>query len=312
MRKSVTFFPQNHMVQTPSFESAMLHEDLIHRVFPTGYRSSRTTELSINIEPFSDEIYDCLSNAFFIHEPDKDLDSAVRSFVEHSIHMILYQSEVFFELVFDNISQSKAFLITPLPLGEVRIDNGTVVQFIPPQVQEARGLHHPFVEIPEMNILHFSFPESLGGMAGIGRLISDFESFGGSLLPKFAEDDYERTMQEFGNALLKEYHNTREMAIATSSSSLGWACRNLWNNKITEYYSVYRQLKFARSAALIREHILLCLNEFISKRALPRFGLEGNITITGVPDSNDLNTKLKELSEGTLSFKDALDYVYGF
>lgn len=309
-RKSVAFFPPREGHPFAQGDLHMLREDIHHRVMPIGHRTENWPDYRVTVEPFSEAASECFLTALSVDERGYDLESVLRNFVWRAVDLILYQGEAFFELVFDADDEPKGFLLAPLPPGQVNVFEGTVTQIIPREVQMARGLAQPFIELPESDVLHFTFPDSLGGKAGITGLTAELEQLGGSVLPQFAEGDFAGMVREFGFNVGEEYRELRFVALGRATARLGWNGRSLWDEKTTEFYKMYRTLKFSHSMCVLREHTVRCLNSFLGARVMRRVGLEGTLTVTGIPNSKDLEAKLGELLEGKLGFGDSLKYIY--
>lgn len=307
-RKSVAYLSPRDSARLPHLERDMLIEDVDHTIMPLGSYGRTNSGYNVSVNPPSDEASACLQTAFTSEECEYDLASSLAMFIRRAANVILYQGEAFYEVVFDGNEKPKGFWLAPLPLGEVKMYRRVVRQMIPPDIQLARGLKHAYVEMPASDVVHFSFPASLGGKQGIAQLTAGLEHLGGSL-PQFADSNFGK-LREVGFEVA-EYHELRDCALGQITAKLGWHARSLMERRTTEIYTVYRKLKFNRSLALVREHILNYVNRSIEP-ALRRIGLKGVLSVSGLPTSEDMEAKLKELIEGKLSFADALAYVRRF
>lgn len=308
-RKSIAYFPPASRDATSPYQAElnMLKDDMDSSIMPVGSSSEHWPEYKVFVDPPSEEATECLVAALAFEDYEADLASALARFVSRSLAYILHEGEVFLEIVFDSDENPKSFWLTPFPPDDVKIFDGMVTQVIPLEVQQARGLTKAFIELHESDVLHFTFPDSLGGKDGLLRLKAGLEGLGGSL-PQFAEGDYDRMRRDFGFSVSVDYHVLRDLALARMTAKLGWHTRSLLRDKVTEFYSFYRYIKFARAMALLREHVVQCLNETCMV-ALPRIGLSGQISVVGLPTSEELAAKLNELVDGTLSFEEAMKYI---
>ena len=67
----------------------------------------------------------------------------------------------------------------------------------------------------------------------------------------------------------------------------------------TEFYMFYRTIKFEQSQAILREHIVMNLNELLTKL---RIGAK--IEIGGIPTSEDFLKMREEFLNGNIKFED--------
>jgi hypothetical protein len=303
-RKSVAYFPANQPRLLPHPERHMVTEDIYHAIMPTGHYGSGNNVYRVSVTPSSERVAACLEVALTSDERAYDLASAVSTFVTRAVTVILYDQEALFEVVFDKDANPRAFWLAPFPFGKVKTSRTVVRQMVPAEIQRERRLKHGYVEIPKGDVVRFSFPASLGGKQGVAKLLTGLERLRG-LVPQFAESAYGR-LGEVGVDSTAYYH-LRQCAIGQVTARLGWPGRWLMDEKTTEIYSLFRQLKFRHSLALIREHVLEELNRAIGP-ALRRVGLEGQLVVSGLTTSQEAEARVKALLDGSLTFADARAY----
>lgn len=308
-RKTVAFFPKYERHLSEGMETHMLREDADHRVMPFGHESQNWPDYRVTVEPYSEAAKECLEVALSLEEREYHLTPALAKFVRRAVSLILYEGEAFFELVFDSDDEPKGFLLGALPPGRVELYEGIVTQYLPHEVQRGLRLAQPFIEIPERNVLHFTFPKSLGGKEAILNQKAELQRLGNSVMPRFAEGDFIGVSREFGFNVGDAYRELRDVAFGRATARLGWNGRFRLDEKVTEFYKMYRLLKFAVSLAHVREHVIRCLNEFIEP-VMKRVGLTGSVVVSGLPSAKDMDGKLEDLVAGDLSFKDALHFSY--
>ena len=307
-RKSVGYFPPDASRRGPHLERHMLIENIDHTIMPVGsYSRNKWGTYGVSLSPPSDQANECLQVAFISDEWEYDLASSLATFLRRAITVICYQGEAFYELVFDSDTKPTGFWLAPFPLGKVKVGRKVVRQMISNEIQRARKLKRPYVDIPKSDVLRVTFPPSWGGKQGLARLTAGLEHLGSSL-PQFGEGSFGR-LGEAG-VEVTEYHTRRDCALAQITAKLGWHARFLLDRKVTEIYSVYRRLKFMQSVALIREHAIVELNRVVEP-ALKRLGLAGSLSVEGLPTWADTDQAIRRLLEGTLTFSDALAFTRG-
>jgi hypothetical protein len=85
--------------------------------------------------------------------------------------------------------------------------------------------------------------------------------------------------------------------------------RSRLNDRITEFYLIYRNLKFAHSLALLREHFLGTLNAEL-RRPMSRIGLEGILKIEGLPSAKEIARQIERLMQGELKFGEVIKFTH--
>jgi len=176
------------------------------------------------------------------------------------------------------------------------------IQLIPRREREHLERRLQFVWFKKQDVFTVRMPAELGGRWGYRRILRkllQFESFG----PKFAQADISQgkwpAEVEFG-----DYHRQKQVLDYTITNTWGWNGRDMSLDFQTEYYLVWRWLRFQRSKIALREHIIRALNQFFAKE-----GLNSEIFITGMPtlqQSNELETRL---FAGEIGFQEVLDQI---
>jgi len=122
-------------------------------------------------------------------------------------------------------------------------------------------------------------------------------------LPRFVRDEMERLggFQEFS---FQEFHRQRMLSLASETANWGWHARDLWHNDALEYFRIYRQLRFARSMAILRDHLVFSINELLRRVRFP-----ARIIVQGLPTYRDIEGMIDALAKKEISFDEALRAV---
>ena len=99
-----------------------------------------------------------------------------------------------------------------------------------------------------------------------------------------------------------DFRKSADLRIAIETVLWGWPARHLFEKRMLEYYLVYRHLCFARSMAILREHILLSINDLLGRVNFP-----SHLILKGLPTSDEFDKAIHELELGKISFRDALN-----
>jgi hypothetical protein len=155
------------------------------------------------------------------------------------------------------------------------------------------------VGLSAANIWTIKLPAQLGNRASHTRFLRALMRQSPTL-PGFVKFDVkdDSSRRDFS---FNEFHKNGELRIAMETSLWGWPARQLFEKSSLEYYHVYRLLRFSYSMAILREHLLLSINDLLT-----RINFSSHLSIVGLPTSYDLKDAIHKLELGNLSFDDAL------
>jgi len=171
-------------------------------------------------------------------------------------------------------------------------------------LNERTDITSPIILLPRKEMMILSFPRQLGGPSGYRRLLSQLQWLSGSVVPDFAREDMTRQKQTKGYDF-SVYKRNQSAFLAGITKHLGWTARQLFNEESLEFYQIYRILKFEKSRAILREHILNQMNRSLHLIGR-RMGFKARIRLDGIPHSEDYVEYMKQLLAGELSFHDAI------
>ena len=108
----------------------------------------------------------------------------------------------------------------------------------------------------------------------------------------------------------KHYH-LRNVALAEITKDFGWDARNSFEKEASEYYLIYRYLKFEKFRIELRNSILDTLNaglELVGKQ----LGFNTKILVNGLPTLDNVQTTYNHLLQGDIPFAEVLESFQGF
>lgn len=311
-RKSAWYMRENVPIQQDwhsKLYCSMLVSDLSLGLIPRS-SSHSSVGYSVAWRPASQLVESMISDGL-TREPDlsTDLLRAVGSFVSEVAQVLAYAGEATYEIVYGNApgkSESpSAFKLFLIPTGPLKIDRNHFVQILPPNVVKERGLSKGQITIKAADIVHFKMPVALGGPEGHRKLIRNLAELSDLvLLPKFAMDEMqpETINKSFDFTTDRELH---ELTLASITKDIGWTARDLFAKRATNFYITHRHLMFQRTKALLRESILLTLDDLI-KRIASRLGVSGNLVISGLVTSSTISTIMDGMLKNKIASAEAI------
>lgn len=119
------------------------------------------------------------------------------------------------------------------------------------------------------------------------------------LMPRFFEKQLSQELKtSYFN--LEEYTQNQKIYFLKHTKLWGWLGRDYTERYINNFYSIYRHIKFKKTLAILRSHIIESVNKLLKQ-------LQCNATITTktIKTPDELNTILEQLISGEIDLKDA-------
>jgi hypothetical protein len=199
----------------------------------------------------------------------------------------------------------KAFQLQPLPIGNVEERRKVFRQHIPKGVQKDRELEKDYVDIPKDQLIHIRMPKVIGGLKEYKKLLEDLKILSVTHLPpNFAVK--EMAQPGFGsNFSLDYFYRSNDHILTKKTKKIGWFMRwwLLPDKRTTEFYSIYRYLKFNMSKALIRETIINAINEALIRVGM-RMQFTSKIAVSGITTSKEIEATISSYINGEIEFSE--------
>jgi hypothetical protein len=216
----------------------------------------------------------------------------VEDFIRNVSWILAYEGRAIHEIILGRVvseePRPQLIKLELLPFGHVSRVGGTYVQWLP------RGERPLWRSIPSSSIWELRLPRKLGTPTAQRRLIRNLARLS-SLTPEFALRDPQRATSlgyDFSAHRLEQ-----EASIARVTDRWAWPARSSWRQDSTEYFQIWREIRFRRSMTLLREHIVTELN-----RLLGRLGVAITIGLEQPVSVERTNEALRNLSAGTWDF----------
>jgi hypothetical protein len=283
----------------------MLIEDIHLALLPNPryYTNAKTV---IRLEPPNDAAEAMiLQGVGRIDRDPRDLVEAVSKFVDDTAQMISYYGECYYEIVYFGSEPSvfQSFTIELIPNWTFSKGLRSYTQRQPQEGndrKEPKGIRR--VGIPRESIVHFRVP---GGpfaprrhrrlMRRLSRL-SSLDAPARLMAPDQPQSGFDFT----------QYNHSNLIKLARSTKDLGWHARQSYQAETTEFYLVYRHLRFELWRAKLREAIVSSLNEALT-RAGAKIGFQARIVVEGIPTSDEIAHIIDDVRNGQLEFSSALE-----
>jgi hypothetical protein len=305
-QKSVWFFdPQAERqfdggdlyARLDSVYTDVLPRDISMHVMPIGGTSKARKEFAISILPKDEKLEGIIACAV-AEQPDsyfgRGITAAVCEFVERVTSRLMYYGKAaVFEIVF--LRDPKTNNLAGCDLFSRR----EIIQRVPAKVAAERNLPTS-IELDLDRLAIFSLPTEF---QAIGKLKESLSKLGGGTLTRMF--DTSRQSDRFGYDI-KEHIRFQQLATAAATRSIGWSANQNLYELFTEYYILYRRLRFERFIIILRESILETLSVAIDRIA-KQFGTTAELKVVGLPTLSDVERARRELAAGQRKFGSVLD-----
>lgn len=290
------------------FYPHMFIEDVKLRIMPIGGRVSKK-EFNISLDPPDPKLQQIIEKAISPDSYHHDFAGIICDFiVDCAVHLLIYET-VTYEIVY--LSEPKNGKIVGFEL--VRVNPYTLVhrgkslsQFLPDE-HSKKLIERRCIELQPERILTFKLPVNIQG-----KLDQIMESM--RILSLTSPDFF---MKELAAGFRKTPYNVtthyhlRNVALAKITKDFGWNARNSFEKEASEYYLIYRYLKFEKFRIELRNSILDTLNaglELVGKQ----LGFNTKISVNGLPTLDDVQTAYNHLTKGDIPFGEILEPFQGF
>jgi hypothetical protein len=290
------------------FYPHMFIEDVKLRIVPIGGRVSKK-EFNISLEPPNPRIQEIIEDALSPDRYHHDFAGVICDFIaDCAVHLLIYET-VTYEIVY--LSDPKNGKTVGFEL--VKINPFTLVhkgnslwQFLPDEHSKKLRERH-CIELQPDRALTFRLPvaiqEKLDQIMESMRILS-------LTSPDFFMKELAAGVRKTPYDVTAHYH-LRNVALAKITKGFGWNARNSFEKEASEYYLIYRYLKFEKFRIELRNMILDTLNAGL-ELAGKQLSFNNKILVNGLPTLDDVQSAYDHLAKGDIPFAEVLEPFQGF
>jgi len=228
---------------------------------------------------------------------EQDLSKSIYSFFGECAANIMGFGQANYEIVYlsdSNYENISNFQLKYIPPKTMVWKKDRLFQYIP--LELSRALNKPqYIELSSENILIFKPPKYLENI--LENIMVQLAYL--SKPPTVLEFIFQKDIPYDVN----EHIRTEKLGVAEAGKIIGWNARFSFQEYVTEYYDLYRFLKFEKFKIDLRNKILKTLNEGISC-AGKKMGFSAQLNIEGLPSLEDVETMKKHLKSGSKPFNE--------
>lgn len=230
------------------------------------------------------------------------LNSMIVGAIEYIASNIVNFGSLIFELVkCEDINHNTLFKLMPIYYDRLKIERKSIMQIYTLNDRVEK------VKIPKDKCFIIEFPKSLGGTKGYLKFIKSFAEID-NLSPMLSFFNNPLSNQKGYNISL--HQKRQELELWKRSKIFYWHHRSGlgYDKNFSRYYSIYRQLKFSRTKAILREHIIENLKEIL-KSLSDIMGIDTTLKIEGLITLNQIEEKIEKWEKGKLDYEEIRDVL---
>jgi len=285
------------------FYPHMFIEDVKLRIMPIGGRASKKG-FNISLDPPDPQVQQIIENAISPNRYHHDLAGIICDFVaDCAVHLLIFET-VTYEVVY--LSEPKNGKTVGFELVQINpftlVQRGNSLSQLLPDEHTKKLSERRCIELQPERILTFKLPVNIQGkldqimesMRTLSLTSPDF--FMKELAAGFKKTPYDVTT----------HYHLRNVALAKITKGFGWNARNSFEKEASEFYLIYRYLKFERFRIELRNSILDTLNAGL-ELAGKQLGFNTRILVNGLPTVGDVQVAYNHLQKGDTPFAEILE-----
>lgn len=197
--------------------------------------------------------------------------------------------------LFEKLGGSKDVPLTLSPFSPEHVWSmpGVFLQIVPRESWSYTDRKYAFIRSKDVWLL--SLPPQLGSVRKYRAILAQLSAWP-TLGPDFLQSELEkrRFPQDFS---VSDYSRLLRVHQYRVTRDLGWTTRDWSLDYVTEFYQFYRLATFKWAQAILREHIILELNNFLSRQ-----GIEAKIALQNTPLASTILSVREQFRQGTIDF----------
>lgn len=273
----------------------MFREDVTLAIMPIGGNSRRHPNFSTELAGVDSDRALALLKSVAGGKANGDLNRIVSSVIEQVVKNLVWGGQAFYEI----FTRDKTLNLIYISPRRTFYLPWVTVQFVPRADQEQWNRKYSIIR--NSSVWRVSIPACLGGRRGYEKMIKSLSSVNPGAMPEFVQNDMSTGIKS-QNFNVKEYGFLQKIAINKATELWSWHRRESSEEGQTEYYTVYKRAKFRFTQAILREHVVCELNKLFELA-----GLSCELSISGIPTSNEILLVLEQLQNGQINLGEVYD-----
>ncbi|MFY4842494.1 hypothetical protein ACOTWI_09185 [Aliarcobacter butzleri] len=282
-----------------SFYKTMFIEDVMNKIIPISFeRNKDNSKTILHCNKNDLNLIKNVLNSFNIRQGKEDnINKLILNTIKEIARNIAWYGESMYEIC--KVSDNDIRVVGLIP------NNFFDFKFFYIQMPPKRKNNFLSPKIINNKYLwKVSVPKILEKNYSLKTILSRIDQFD-SFMPKAMKNDLYKN-NDTSSYDYKKYDEKCFVFVNDLTRDWGWDQRQ-WtsNSKTTEFYNMYKQIKFKYSISILREHVIFELNNLFF-----RLGIEAKIKLENIPSSNEYKEKIENFLNGQLSYNKMMEFLY--
>ena len=292
------FFPSKSVKRSHHYESMFTQDIALGLVPYSGISSSKNITTEIEASDTDRLLAQSVLHSVSRFEGRGDIESCIFNAIRKIAENISWSGCAHFEVLH---GKKQVYLLgfTSVNLYKLPL---YYLQIVP---REDRGIWgRKGSLIRDSKIWRIEIPSELGGLKEYKKTLNMLQNHN-SIGPRFFQKDIERgiTNNYFD---FNKYQRENSISLNRATTNWGWNRRDRNQEYCTEYYTVYKEIRFKYAQAVLIKHIVSEINSLFK-----RIELDAVVNVFGKPSPSEIMQLEKDLWLGRIVFDEALDVLYG-
>jgi hypothetical protein len=315
-RRSIASFPETTRSDDDPFLQVYSHafiRDVSEDIMPAGDIIQSRKSLAIKLSP-GEKVEEQKIFYLFRTRDTNDyagFEQAISDFIRSMAWILAHSGQVHYEIYSTLLEAEDHYKGSPIQ----QLDTTYTLGYIPGKVirvgthylqlipLEARQqLQRKIIPIRSSNVWRVQLPSALGNVHTQQRLL-DILAVGSTSLPQFVVNDINRNSK---NRVFDSTHfyTQKYVRMTRTLRRWGWNPDTMSSTNSLEYFWVYRKLRFAVALTLLRDHIVLSIND-----VLRYLKFQSQLILEGFPTVASIENTISQLHKGEIQFDEALSSI---
>ena len=282
-----------------SFYKTMFIEDIMNKIIPISLERNKYD---------CKAVLDCNENDLILiknilnsfnrrHGEEHNINRLILNIIKEIVRNIVWYGESIYEIC--KVSDNNIKMVELIP------NNFFDFKFFYIQMPPKKNNKILYPKIITNKLLWtISVPKILEKNYSFKTILLQIDQFD-SFMPKAMKNDLYKN-NNTSSYDYKKYDEKCFIFVNDLTRDWGWDQRQ-WtsNSKTTEFYNIYKQIKFRYSISILREHIIFELNNLFF-----RLGINAKIKLENVITQNEYKEKLENFLKGQITYDEIIKFLY--
>ena len=233
-----------------------------------------------------------------------DFNDIILGTIEFIAYHLVHHGFVIFELVKSkDFNDNVLYKLLDVNSLYLKVEEDHIIQGISNEDAVHLNISTP-IKIPKKKCFIITFPTTLGGMTKYLDYIENFKLLAEQNPMIYLNHTNKSLTGKIGYDIT-QHQRLHELEFWRYSKTFNWHHRTYSGKEFSDYYYIYRRLKFTQSKIILRDYIIDQLNIIVSELSC-RFGEKTSLNVEGIIQLSKIIEELEQWNSGELNIANDL------